>query len=148
MPTPRHWSIVLLPEYTKFFRKETHLSRNMFLRIPIGNYIRHYSGCRRHGSYPCYKIATPPNRMDIVHRIAWKKFFCRLRFCVPLVPQWWEQELQTLQLPTWHFTRLHGGGLCLRLRLHEKIGLISMHKSRKQIVKMLIFISHFCQLFA
>ena len=59
MLTPRNWSI-LLPEYANFFRKETHLSGNMFLRIPIGNYIRHYSGCRRHGSYPCYKIATPP----------------------------------------------------------------------------------------
>ena len=76
--------------------------------------------------------------------------FCRLRFCVPLVPQWWEQELHTLQLPTWQFTGLHGGrlNLRLRLRLHEKIGLIPMHKSRKQIVKMLIFISRFSQLFA
>ena len=73
MVTPRNWSISL-PEYANFFRKETHLSGNMFLRIPIGNYIRHYSGCRRHGSYPCYKIATPPNHMDIVHRTAWKKF--------------------------------------------------------------------------
>ena len=73
MLTPRNWSISL-PEYANFFRKETHLSGNMFLRIPIGNYIRHYSGCRRHGSYPCYKIATPPNHMDIVHRTAWKKF--------------------------------------------------------------------------
>ena len=74
MLTPRRWSIVSLPEYAKFFRKETHLSRNMFLRIPIGNYIRHYSGCRRYGSYPCYTIASLPNDMDIVHRTARKKF--------------------------------------------------------------------------
>ena len=74
MLSPRHWSIVSLPEYAKFFRKETHLSRNMFLRIPIGNYIRHYSGCRRYGSYPCYTVASPPNEMDIVHRTARKKF--------------------------------------------------------------------------
>ena len=74
MLTPRHWSIVSLPEYANFFRKETHLSRNMFLRIPIGNYIRHYSGCRRYGSYPCYTVASPPNNMDIVHRTARKKF--------------------------------------------------------------------------
>ena len=73
MLTPRNWSISL-PEYANFFRKETHLSGNMFLRIPIGNYIRHYSGCRRYGSYPCYTVASPPNNMDIVHRTARKKF--------------------------------------------------------------------------
>ena len=73
MLTPRNWSI-LLPEYANFFRKETHLSGNMFLRIPIGNYIRHYSGCRRYGSYPCYTLESLPIDMDIVHRTARKKF--------------------------------------------------------------------------
>ena len=73
MLTPRHWSISQ-PEYATFFRKETHLSRNIFLRIPIGNYIHHYSGCRRFGSYPCYTVARLPNDMDIVHRTARKKF--------------------------------------------------------------------------
>ena len=84
-----------------------------------------------------------------------EEVFRRVRVCVPLVPQWWEQELQTLQLPTWQFTGLHGGGggggllrrLRLRLQKKEEIGLIPMHKSRKQIVKMLIFISRFSQLF-
>ena len=73
MLTPRHWSIVSLPEYANFFRKETHLSRNMFLCILIGNYIRHYSGCHRYGSYPYYTLASLPNDMDIVHRTARKK---------------------------------------------------------------------------
>ena len=52
----------------------------MFLRIPIGNYIHHYSGCRRFGRYPCYTLASLSNYMDTLHRIPRKKFSVACEF--------------------------------------------------------------------
>ena len=151
MLTPRPWSIVSLPEYAnfwirKFFRKDS----------PFSQHVPSYPNRQLHP--PLFGV-PPLWQLPLLHdRVTTKRYghcpphcaekvFCRVRFCVPLVPQGWEQELQTLQLPTRQFTGLHGA-LRLRLRLHEKVELISMHKSRKQIVKMLIFISRFSQLFA
>ena len=146
--TPRHWSIVSLPEYAKFFRKDS----------PFSQHVPSYPNRQLHpplfGVLPLWQLPLLHDRVTT----KWyghcpphcaEKVFCRVRVCVPFVPQGWEQGLQTLQLPTRQFTGLHGAlRIRLRLRLHEKVELISMHKSRKQIVKMLIFISRFCQLFA
>ena len=103
MLTPRHWSIVSLPEYAKFFRKDS----------PFSQHVPSYPNRQLHP--PLFGV-PPLWQLPLLHdRVTTKwyghcpphcaeKVFCRVRVCVPLVPQGWEQGLQTLQLPTRQFT--------------------------------------------